>query len=84
MGRLREFLSENGLADNTILVYLTDNGTASGAKVFSTGSIQWMWGLDSTGVIGARVDQRAQQMTVNVLSDMGAKPFTPDPGLIIP
>jgi hypothetical protein len=57
---------------------------ASGAKVFATGSIQWMWGLDSTGVQGPRVDPRAQQFAVNVLSDMGALPYTPDPALIIP
>jgi hypothetical protein len=60
---------------------------ASGAKVFATGSIQWMWGLDSTGVsggLGPRVDSRAQQFAVNLLRDMGARPSTPDPALIIP
>jgi hypothetical protein len=60
---------------------------ASGAKVFATGSIQWMWGLDSTGVggaLGPRVDPRAQQFAVNLLRDMGARPSTPDPALIIP
>ncbi|MEN8165888.1 MAG: DUF4082 domain-containing protein [Pseudomonadota bacterium] len=59
---------------------------ASGAKVFANGSIQWMWGLDSTGVggLGPRVDTRAQQFTVNLLRDMGARPSTPDPALIIP
>jgi hypothetical protein len=57
---------------------------ASGAKVFSTGSIQWMWGLDSDGVYDPRSDIRAQQFVVNVLSDMGATPATPDPGLVVP
>jgi hypothetical protein len=57
---------------------------ASGAKVFATGSIQWVWALDSFGVIPARVDPHAQQMAVNILSDMGAKPLTPSPGLIVP
>ena len=89
---------------------------ASGAKVFSTGSIQWVWGLDSTWVTNPpieswrrrmknwlkrmkktwslgldsprvtnpRVDSRAQQITVNVFADMGAKPQTPSAGLIVP
>ena len=55
----------------------------SGAKVFSTGSIQWVWGLDSDGVINPRVDIRAQQIAVNVFSDMGAKPQTPFAGIVV-
>jgi hypothetical protein len=57
---------------------------ASGAKVFSTGSVQWAWGLDSSGVTNPREDIRVQQITVNVLADMGAKPKTPSSGIIIP
>ena len=57
---------------------------ASGAKVFATGSIQWMWGLDSFNVSPPRIDTRAQQLFVNVLGDMGVKPLTPNSGLIIP
>lgn len=56
----------------------------SGAKVFSTGSIQWIWGLDSADVIGPREDPRAKQMTVNILADMGARPLTPDANIIVP
>ena len=56
---------------------------ASGAKVFSTGSIQWVWGLDSDNVINPRVDIRAQQITINVLKDMGAKPQTPSSGIVV-
>lgn len=37
MGRLMKFLDENGMADNTILIFMTDNGTASGEKVFNAG-----------------------------------------------
>lgn len=37
LGRLRQFLKEEGLADNTLLLFLTDNGTASGEKVFNAG-----------------------------------------------
>lgn len=56
----------------------------SGAKVFATGSIQWMWGLDSDGVQTPRTDIRAKQMAVNILADMGAKPQTPDANIIVP
>jgi hypothetical protein len=54
----------------------------SGAKVFSTGSIQWAWGLDSYGVTN-REDRRVQQITTNILADMGAKPQTPSGDIIV-
>ena len=60
----------------------------SGAKVFSTGSIQWVWGLDGDRgfdfVLPPRVDTRAQQMFVNILRDMGVRPTTPNAGLVVP
>ncbi|MBD2772090.1 DUF4082 domain-containing protein [Iningainema tapete] len=56
----------------------------SGAKVFSTGSIQWMWGLDSDGVDGPREDNRAKQIAVNVFASMGARPLTPSANIIVP
>lgn len=37
LGRLRQCLSEEGLADNTALVFLTDNGTSGGDQVFNAG-----------------------------------------------
>ena len=37
IGRLREYLSGNGLAENTILIFLTDNGSANGTQVFNAG-----------------------------------------------
>lgn len=37
LGRLRKFLAERKLDDNTIIVYLTDNGTSGGSKVFNAG-----------------------------------------------
>ena len=37
LGRLRQFLRDEGLDRNTILVYLTDNGTSGGDKVFNAG-----------------------------------------------
>lgn len=57
---------------------------ASGAKVFSTGSMQWMWGLDSVGIEQPRVDVRAQQIAINALADLGAIPLTPSPNMFVP
>ncbi len=37
MGRLLEFLEKSGLEDNTILIFMTDNGTAGGDKVYNAG-----------------------------------------------
>jgi hypothetical protein len=60
----------------------------SGAKVFSTGSIQWVWGLDDDHglvyFVPPRVDTRARQIFVNILRDMGVRPTSPNAGLVIP
>lgn len=40
MGRLESFLEEAGLKDNTIVVFLTDNGSTMGADYYNAG----MWG----------------------------------------
>lgn len=37
LGRLRAFLKDEGLAENTLLIFLTDNGTAEGETVFNAG-----------------------------------------------
>jgi arylsulfatase A-like enzyme len=37
LGELRQCLKEEGLAGNTVLVFLTDNGTAGGEKIFNAG-----------------------------------------------
>ncbi|MCH2182423.1 MAG: arylsulfatase [Mariniblastus sp.] len=37
VGQLRAFLQEQGLAENTIFIFTTDNGTSSGAKIFNAG-----------------------------------------------
>jgi arylsulfatase B len=37
LGRLRRFLADRGLADDTILLFLTDNGTSGGDEVFNAG-----------------------------------------------
>jgi hypothetical protein len=52
---------------------------ASGALVFSAGSIQWAWGLDQThDGAGAAADKRMKQAQINLLADMGALPLTLD------
>lgn len=35
VGRMRSYLRENNLEENTIFIFTTDNGTSSGAKVFN-------------------------------------------------
>ena len=37
VGQFREFLDDEGLTDNTIFIFTTDNGTSSGDKVFNAG-----------------------------------------------
>ncbi len=36
-GRMLAQLKEDGLANNTLVLFMTDNGTASGAKIFNAG-----------------------------------------------
>jgi arylsulfatase A-like enzyme len=37
LGRLRNFLAAEGLRENTLLIFLTDNGSAAGDKIFNAG-----------------------------------------------
>lgn len=37
MGRLDSFLEETGMRENTIVIFMTDNGTATGENVFNAG-----------------------------------------------
>jgi len=41
IGRLRRFLRQEGLADNTILIFLTDNGTGNHQNVYNAGMRQF-------------------------------------------
>jgi len=41
VGRLRRFLAEEGLADNTILVFLTDNGTGNHKNIYNASMRQF-------------------------------------------
>jgi hypothetical protein len=54
---------------------MTIYGAASGALVFTTGTIQWSWGLDNFNVPTLRTSRRnpaAEQITHNVLARFGA------------
>ena len=63
--------------------HLTMYRHTSGALVFSAGTIQWPWGLDTyhDGDVQP-VDVRMQQATMNLLADMGAQPVTRMAGLV--
>ncbi len=50
---------------------------ASGAKVFATGSIQWVWGLDSDRAPTPLRSAAIQKIATNVFADLGAQPRTP-------
>lgn len=50
----------------------------SSAIVFAAGTIQWSWGLAIV-----EPDRRLQQLTYNILSDMGVQPGSPSTTLIL-
>ncbi len=67
--------------------HLTMYRAASGALVFSAGTVQWGWGLDGTHDVFYTAtlrppDARMQQATVNLFADMGAQPATLQAGLV--
>src|SRR5581483_10818151 len=56
---------------------------ASGALVFSAGTVHWSWGLNGKHDIATTTpDPTMQQATVNLLADMGVQPATLQSGLI--
>ncbi|MBX9789234.1 MAG: DUF4082 domain-containing protein [Pirellulales bacterium] len=62
---------------------LTMYRAASGALVFSAGSIQWSWGLDGNhDWIPSVPDPRVQQATVNLFADMGVQAGSLQAGLV--
>jgi hypothetical protein len=62
----------NGSATHSMTMY---RDPASNALVFSSGTVQWSWGLDTLHVGNATTeDSRMQQATVNILADLNAQP----------
>jgi methionine-rich copper-binding protein CopC len=66
--------------------YMTMYRAPSGALVWSTGTVQWSWGLDASHTnrpdVPVPTDVRIQQATLNALIDMGAYPATVHDGII--
>jgi Domain of unknown function (DUF4082)/Bacterial Ig-like domain (group 3)/Bacterial Ig-like domain/Bacterial Ig domain len=68
-----------GTSTHSITLYRA----ASGALVFSAGTIQWSWGLDGdNNIVPVTPDPAMQQATVNLLADMGVQPGTLQPGMV--
>ncbi|WCB95824.1 virion structural protein [Baekduia alba] len=60
---------------------MTKYTAASGALVVSTGTIQWWRGLSTNTFGEGEPNLVIQQITTNVLADMGVKPGTPATGM---
>lgn len=72
----------NTVETGTTTHHVTMYRAASGALVFSAGTVQWTWGLDQEhDGDGAAADPRMQQAQINLLADMGAQPATRDTAL---
>lgn len=84
VGPTPELLQDFGnvVTPGTTTHHLTMYRASSGALVFSAGTIQWSWALDTNhdGTVEP-VDQRLRQATVNILADMGALAGTIAPDL---
>jgi Domain of unknown function (DUF4082)/Bacterial Ig-like domain/Bacterial Ig domain len=72
------------IGPGTATHHLTEYRAASGALVFSAGTIQWAWGLDNDhdATAPSDTDANMQQATVNLFADMGAQPTTLESGLV--
>ncbi len=68
-----------GTATHNLTLYRA----SSGALVFSAGTVQWAWGLDSEHSRGDEpADLRMQQATLNLFADMGVQPATRQADLV--
>jgi hypothetical protein len=82
-GHLLDYGNTTGVG--TITHALTLYRHSSGALVFSSGTYNWSWGLDSShdnSHLGIETDVNMRQATVNLLADMGVQPRTLQPGLV--
>lgn len=83
-----EVLRDNGgtYTPGPLTHYMTMYRAASGALVWSTGTVQWSWGLDdyhtNRPVFAVPTDARIQQATLNMLADMGVQPASRQAGLV--
>ncbi|HEY5842055.1 MAG TPA: DUF4082 domain-containing protein, partial [Mycobacterium sp.] len=83
---LTDFGGRSSVVAGTTTHHITMYRAASGALVFSAGTIQWAWGLDSNHDAAdvEPADQRMRQATANLLADMSALPTTLASGLTMP
>ncbi len=56
---------------------------SSGALVFNAGTNHWPWGLSSAPTEAGEPDLVIQQTTTNILDDMGVRPETPAPDIVL-
>ena len=70
----------NGTATHSLTEY---RDPKSGALVFSSGTVQWSWGLGTTHAdLTTTEDPVMEQATVNLFADMGVQPSTLQSGLV--
>lgn len=55
----------------------------SGARVYALGTIQWSWGLGANGIFIVSPDLYMQQITYNILADLGVQPASPVPEIVL-
>jgi hypothetical protein len=81
-----ELVQNNGANYNpsgSIGVNMVKYTAASGALVFSTGTNNWNRGLAPNAAGVGEPESEIQQITTNVLADMGATPQTPSTGIVL-
>ena len=86
-GTAQEYLTDFGssVSAQPFTHHLTTYRAASGALVFSSGSIQWPWGLDSDhDGTATPADPRIRQATANMLADGGVLPTVAVTGITMP
>ena len=88
VGAVPEYLQDfgNTVKAGTTRHNLTMYRAASGALVFSAGSVQWTWGLDpvhDSAYAPVPADTRMQQAQVNLFADMGVQPSSLMAGLVV-
>ncbi len=63
--------------------YVTRYTAPSGAMVLSIGAMQWSWGLGAQRIELTAPDPYVEQITYNILADMGIQPASPAEALIL-
>lgn len=86
-GTIPQYLVDYGntVVSSSFTHHVTLYRAASGALVFSAGTVQWGWGLDSNhDGTATPADPRMRQATANLLADMGPLPTTPASDVTLP